>query len=93
MAYYTARVGNPAQSREFIAKALAVPISSYGVYYLIALAQLEMNDVEASLATLEKAIELGYSTQLVKIGPEFARLRDDKRFQRLLAIRSRPPAG
>jgi tetratricopeptide (TPR) repeat protein len=93
MAYYTARAGNPTRSREYMKQALAVPAPAYGVYYLIALAQLELNEVDASIASLQKAIELGYSTQFVKTGPEFAKLRDDKRFQRLLAMSIRPPAG
>jgi tetratricopeptide (TPR) repeat protein len=93
LACYYSRIGNHEQARAFIGKALAIPSDSFYVYYSLALAQIEEKELDAAFASLEKAIQLGYATHLVKIGPEFAKLRDDKRFQRLLALTNRQPAG
>ena len=93
LAYYYARVGNIPQSRSFVTKVSAIATDSFYAYYCIALAQIEERNLDGAIDSLEKAVELGYSVQLVRIGPEFAQLRGHTRFQRLVASRTRPQAG
>jgi TolB-like protein/Flp pilus assembly protein TadD/DNA-binding winged helix-turn-helix (wHTH) protein len=93
LAYYLARAGQHAEARELSAKALAVGSGSVYVHYYAAVTCLEDGKVAEALDLLEKAIDLGYAVQLVQVGPEFAKLRDDKRFQRLIATKSRHGAG
>jgi len=93
MAYYYARVGEQQKSRELIAKVTSVPTDSLYVQYCVALAEIELGNIDAALSALEKAVELGYSVQLVRIGPEFTKLRGQPRFQQLITKATRHRAG
>jgi tetratricopeptide (TPR) repeat protein len=93
LAYYNARIGNFAQAHQFAAKAGAIPTESFYVYYFIALAEIEEGKLDAALDAVEKAVESGYPAQMARIGPEFAKLRDRPRFQRLIANSTRHTAG
>lgn len=93
LAYYHARVGDLARARELVTQATATGTDNFYVHYYVALTSIEDGNLDAAIAALEKAIELGYPVQLVRAGPEFARLREDKRFQRLIAPKNRQTAG
>jgi Flp pilus assembly protein TadD len=93
LAYYYARVGDRLKARDLAAQASAIGSDSIYVHYYVSLTLLEDGNVKGAMDALEKAVELGYPVQLVRTGPEFIKLREDKRFQRLIASKDRHGAG
>ena len=53
--------------------------------YYAALIALQRGDSAAALDALTRAVSLGYPARLVSAAPDFASLRGDVRFKRLLA--------
>lgn len=85
LAFYHARLGEPARSAPCLSRALALGADDAFVQYYAALTALEERDTEAALERLRHAIELGYPTQMVRAAPELSHLVHDDRFQHLLA--------
>jgi hypothetical protein len=55
------------------------------VQYYLALVALQRGNTAAALDALTRAVSLGYPAQLVSAAPDFASLRSDARFKKLLA--------
>jgi TolB-like protein/Flp pilus assembly protein TadD/DNA-binding winged helix-turn-helix (wHTH) protein len=85
LAYYNARVGEPAHVESYANRARQLSPHDQYVHYYGALVALERGDPDGALAALARAIELGYPAQLVRAAPDFASLRSDARFRKLLS--------
>jgi TolB-like protein/Tfp pilus assembly protein PilF/DNA-binding winged helix-turn-helix (wHTH) protein len=90
LGFYYARLGEDSKTKPCLSRGLALGADNVFVQYYAALTELEEHDTEAALASLHRAIDLGYPTQMVRAAPEFATLLQDARFQNLLAAASRP---
>ena len=93
LAYYYARVGDVARSSRFSTQALKLGPDDVYVHYYSALIAIQHRDSAAAIEALRHAVELGYPAQLVAAAPEFADLRNDERFQRVLADVKTSPSG
>ena len=84
LAYYYSRVGERQRALELLAVALeAVPDDMY-VHYYGALIHAHFGDVDAALASIERAVELDYQPKLLSADPGLRSLVADQRFARLL---------
>jgi hypothetical protein len=63
------------------------------VHYYAALVALETGDTAGALASLSRAVELGYPAQLVRAAPDFMSLRSDARFRKLVGPADKSPAA
>jgi TolB-like protein/DNA-binding winged helix-turn-helix (wHTH) protein/Flp pilus assembly protein TadD len=85
LAFYNARVGEHDSAQRNIARALELSSDLVWVHYYAALVALESENQESALKSLQRALELGYPSELVRVTPDFKALRADGRFQRLVA--------
>jgi TolB-like protein/DNA-binding winged helix-turn-helix (wHTH) protein/Tfp pilus assembly protein PilF len=93
LAYYVARDGDSGRAQRYARRALAIGPGDLFVHYYGALIALERGDASAALASLDRAVRLGYPAQLVRAAPDFMSLRSDARFRQLLAAADKAPAG
>jgi TolB-like protein/DNA-binding winged helix-turn-helix (wHTH) protein/Tfp pilus assembly protein PilF len=93
LAYYSARVGDTDHVQRYASRALALGSDDMFVHYYAALIALEQRDSATALASLSRALGLGYPTQLVRAAPDFVSLHSDARFRQLLAQADKVPAG
>jgi TolB-like protein/tetratricopeptide (TPR) repeat protein/DNA-binding winged helix-turn-helix (wHTH) protein len=84
LAYYSARAGEAAHIDGYASRARELGPQDQFVQYYGALVALERGNGDAALSALARAIELGYPAQLVRAAPDFASLRNDPRFRRLV---------
>jgi TolB-like protein/tetratricopeptide (TPR) repeat protein/DNA-binding winged helix-turn-helix (wHTH) protein len=84
LAYYRARAGDTGHIERYTARALALGADDPNVHYYAALIALQRSDSTAALDALTRAVALGYPPHLVSAAPDFASLRSDARFRRLL---------
>ena len=61
------------------------------VHYYGALVALERGDANHALEELSHAVELGYAPQLILAAPDFASLRGDARFRKLVGGADKSP--
>jgi len=92
LAYYSARAGGDGVEG-YASRALALGADDEYVHYYAALIALERKDTDAVLASLSRALELGYPPQLVRAAPDFAALRGDARFRKLVAAPEHLPSA
>ncbi|GMR17082.1 MAG: hypothetical protein BMS9Abin32_138 [Gammaproteobacteria bacterium] len=85
IAYYYSRVGKERQSRKLDAKAASAAPGNIYVQYNSALIHAYLGDTEQALQALERAVALGYQTDLLSIDPGLRPLRSEARFQRLVS--------
>ena len=85
IALYYARVGNIGKARELDAKANSQGPGMMYVHYNSALIHAQLGDVDEALAALERAVDLNYERELLRLDPAFEGLKDDERFRRLVA--------
>jgi TolB-like protein/tetratricopeptide (TPR) repeat protein/DNA-binding winged helix-turn-helix (wHTH) protein len=90
LAFYYARLGESSRSAPCLSRALALGADDVFVQYYAALTELEEHNIDAALAQLHRAINLGYPTQMVRAAPEFAGVLHDERFQHVLAAANQP---
>jgi TolB-like protein/Flp pilus assembly protein TadD/DNA-binding winged helix-turn-helix (wHTH) protein len=93
LAYYSARLGDDKGAAQYIARAIAADKNELYVYYYAALVALARNDSAAALDALDHAVTLGYPALLIRASPDFASLRSDARFRKLIVQADKPPAG
>jgi Flp pilus assembly protein TadD len=92
LAFYYDRVGDVPRAQQNMALALELRADDLYVQYYRALIAIAHADSATTVQALDRAITLGYPRQLVRVAPEFATLRNDARFRRLLAPESKPGA-
>ena len=85
LAYYRARGGESDRIEHYTERALALGADDANVQYYAALVALQRGDSAAALEALTRAVSLGYPPQLVSAAPDFASLRGDVRFKKLIA--------
>jgi TolB-like protein/tetratricopeptide (TPR) repeat protein len=93
LAYYQARTGEQDNAARNLQRALATDKDNLFVYYYGALVALARGDSGAALDALDRAVALGYPTLLVRAAPDFASLRNDARFRKIMAQADKPNAG
>jgi len=87
LADYEAMNGNPPKAIEEIDRALALAPSDGEVRLRAAIIFNQLGDAERCLASLERAVSLGYSTQVIRDTPDFDRLHSNPRFQAIAHLR------
>ena len=88
-----ANLGQAGRSREFAERALRVRPNEFGTLYCVACAYAVLGDKDRALDLLERALRLGQgNVGWIENDPDFDSLRDEPRFDALLA-RSRAPAA
>ena len=93
LAYYSVRAGDSAPVAGFAQRALELDADDEYVHYYAALVALERGDASAALDALGRAVELGYPPQLIRAAPDFASLRNDARFRKLIGSADKSPPG
>ena len=91
LAYYCARAGQHEPVARYASRALALDADDEYVHYYAALVALERGDASGAMDSLSRAVELGYPPQLVRAAPDFAPLRNDSRFRKLVGAADKPP--
>jgi tetratricopeptide (TPR) repeat protein len=84
VAYYYAMLGKKSEAHENLAKALALAPRNAEVLSDAALVQAQFGDNKAALEYLRQAVAAGYSRDLLRATPNFASLRGDPTFQKLI---------
>ena len=84
IAYYNARLGNREVALAMDTEATEKAPNSMYVYYNSALLHAILGDVDKALSALERAVELDYQRELLRLDPAFAGLHDEERFKRLV---------
>lgn len=90
LAWIMAMLGKSDEARELIDRALAQAPEDPYVYYIDALIWLRLEDDDKALASLDTAVSKGYSKVLLAAEPHLASLRQDPRFNQLLADGEEP---
>ena len=85
-ASYNAMAGHTETARNQIEKALALAPSEAEVRMRAALVYNQLGDMDRCLSSLEKAVGLGYATQLIRDTPDFDHLHGNARFKKLAQI-------
>ena len=85
IALFYARIGDTGKARELDAKANSQGPGMMYVHYNSALIHAQLGDVDEAFAALERAVELNYERELLRVDPAFEGLKDDERFKRLVA--------
>ena len=84
VAYYQARLGNNNVALEMDAAARDKAPSKMYVYYNSALVHAILGDAERAMDAMERAVELDYQAELLRLDPAFAELQDEERFKQLI---------
>jgi TolB-like protein/Flp pilus assembly protein TadD/DNA-binding winged helix-turn-helix (wHTH) protein len=92
LAYYCARAGQNEAVARYASRALQLNADDEYVHYYAALVALQRGDANAALESLGRAVELGYPPQLVRAAPDFAALRNDSRFRKLVGPADKSPS-
>lgn len=90
LAYYYARVGDSAHAQQYSTRALELGTDVVYVHYYRALIAMANGNSSGALDALSRALDLGFPRQLVRAAPEFASVRGDERFRRLLSATNEP---
>ncbi len=91
LAFYSARAGDTEHVARYASRALELAATDEYVHYYAALVALEARDTTGALASLSRAVELGYPAQLVRAAPDFISLRSDARFRKLVGPADKSP--
>ncbi len=81
VAHYYAAVGEREEALQYHARATALAPDSMFVYYNSAILLSTLGEQDRALSALTRAIELGYSRDLIYADAGLAALRSDERFQ------------
>ena len=91
LAIYLAKAGDIAAARRHADRALSLGRASSDVAYLCGVTHALTKDPKAALAALGRAVELGYSAEIIRQDEDLASLRPLPEFQRLTAKSARAP--
>jgi TolB-like protein/Flp pilus assembly protein TadD len=84
MGHYAAFIGDREQALQYMARATALAPNDMYVYYEAALTLSRLGEPTQALSVLERAVELGYSVNLLGIDAGFSGLRDLQGFDALI---------
>ena len=88
VALYHSRVGNVEKARELDEKANSRGPGIMYVHYNSALIHVQFGEVDEALTALERAVELNYERELLRLDPALKGLQDDERFRQLVSNNS-----
>lgn len=77
MGLYLARVGNDKRAPEYLSRALELAPKNSDVHYRVALAHELLGNRTQALATIAKAVQLGYPVKNIEAEPDLVELRRD----------------
>ena len=89
VAYYNSRLGNSKEALAGDEQARKLGPDNMYVFYMSALIHSGLGRKQEALDALERAIELGYQSELLIHDPILAVLRDEEAFKRLVADKRR----
>lgn len=84
LARYYARKGELTRAEQFLAEARALDSSNVSILYGAAQLHAVARRTDEALVALEEAFEAGYPAVLANHDPEFAEVKKDRRFGRLI---------
>jgi len=84
LAYYYTRVDQVEKSRDLNQAALEAAPDNMYVHYYSALIHASLGETDDALSALERAIELGYQTDLLSLDPGFRGVMAEERFKELI---------
>ncbi len=87
LADYNAMSGHQKKAGEYIEQALALAPEDGEVRLRAAIVYNQFGDMDRCLASLEKAVRVGYSAQVIRDTPDFDHLRNNSRFRALAQVR------
>jgi len=87
LADYNAMSGHQKKAGEYIEQALALAPEDGEVRLRAAIVYNQFGDMDRCLASLEKAVRVGYSAQVIRDTPDFDHLRNNSRFRTLAQVR------
>jgi len=90
LGYYYARIGDLGRAQQYVKRARSRGSTVFWAHYYFALVALAAGDRSAAVEDLRQALELGYPRHLLAAEPEFASLRDDRRFRELTLASQSP---
>ena len=85
LAWILAMLDQSDEARVLISRALEQAPDDPYVYYINGLIWLRLGDIDESLSSLQIAVDKGYSKVLLAAEPHLTPLRQDPRFNQLLA--------
>lgn len=85
LAYFCARIGDADKARQMSANAQTGAPDDMYVQYYTALASAQLGDIDSALVRLERAIDLDYKKDLLRLDPSLGALSDTERFKQLVA--------
>ena len=88
VALYYSRIGNVEKARELDEKANSRGPGIMYVHYNSALIHVQFGEVDEALTALERAVELNYERELLRLDPALKGLQDDERFRQLVSNNS-----
>jgi tetratricopeptide (TPR) repeat protein len=84
VAYFQARLGNSRVALEMDAAARDKAPNTMYVYYNSALVHAILGNAERAIEAMERAVDLDYQPELLRLDPAFAELQDEERFRQLV---------
>ncbi len=93
LAYYYSRVGDAEHADRYAQRARRLGPEMLYVHYYGALIAIQQQNTAAALGELQRALQLGYPAQLVRAAPDFAALRGQQQFERLVSAARGSPNG
>ena len=91
LAVYEAKLGRHALAARDCARALALEASDGEVHFASAVVHALAGRTSDALASLEQALDRGYSASLAREDDDLVTIRDTRQFRRLLSLHSKPP--
>ena len=87
--YYYSRIENRERAIAMDARARREASDDMYVQYISALTNTGLGRIEEALTALERAVELEYEPELLRLDPVLATLRQEERFKRLVSKENR----
>jgi len=89
LAHYHARLGDDEQATRYLTRALTAAPNDVYAHYYAALVHLEADRRQQALDEIRRAVELGYSKDLLSLDPQFVELKTNEYFLGLIEVPAR----
>lgn len=86
VAHYQANIGEREQALQYMARATALAPQNWTVQYNATTALVALGELEQAFVALKKALDLGYSPQLVQVDKSLEQLRKLPQFQEITQL-------